>query len=325
MTKKLFSPFLLASLLSGACLYGQDDSSKTEEKPTPAQEEVLSQLKAKLKDPDVPRDQHHVIEKKIVRYYLSQKDLGNAIIHMQRSIDLQEKPDAQEYQALGQYLIEEKRLDEAITLLRSGQAKYPDSMDIAYLLTFPLRDQEKWKEAVSQYEKLEMLSKEASPQGLSDNFYFQYGAAVERAGDVDRAAQLFQKSLEKMPQGSERNKLRATVLNYLGYMWLEKDMNIDVAGELIKKASKLDPDSGAIADSLGWYYFKKEQYVEAMNELGRAESMMEEADPVVMDHIAQTFFKIGKKEQALTYLEKALKLDPDNKEFQARLKEYQKN
>ena len=59
--------------------------------------------------------------------------------------------------------------------------------------------------------------------------------------------------------------------------------------------------------------------------MARAESMMEEPDPVVMDHIAQTFFKIGKVEQALTYLEKAIKLDPDNKEFQERLKEYRKN
>ena len=162
---------------------------------------------------------------------------------------------------------------------------------------------------------------------MSDNFYFQYGAAVERSGDVDRAAQLFQKSLERMPKGAERNKLRATVLNYLGYMWLEKDMNIDVSGELIKKACQ---DGSRIRRHRRQPRMvlssRRRKYIEAMNELARAESMMEEPDPVVMDHIAQTFFKIGKVEQALgPIMEKAIKLDPDNEEFQDRLKEYQKN
>ena len=97
--------------------------------------------------------------------------------------------------------------------------------------------------------KCEELSNVQAPGGLNHQIYFQYGAAVERSGDIDKAAQLFQKSLERIPEDDRQDEFRATVLNYLGYMWIENDKNIDVAGELVKKAAKLNPDSGAIADS----------------------------------------------------------------------------
>ena len=192
--------------------------------------------------------------------------------HLQNSIDLQEKPVVQEYLALGRMLVQSEKHVEAEALLKAGQKHYPDSMDLAFLMTFPLRYQEKWDDAVKQYETIEKLAEEETAGSLNHTLYFQYGSALERAGKIDRAAQLFQKALELTPGGEKEDEFRATVLNYLGYMWLENDKNIDVAGELIKKASKLEPDSGPIADSLGWYYFKKERYIEAMNELVRAEA-----------------------------------------------------
>jgi tetratricopeptide (TPR) repeat protein len=284
----------------------------------------IASLKAELKDEATPKAEHHQIEKEIARNYLAMEDFENAMIHLQNSINLQENPAAPEYLALGRLYIQQEKLAEAVKVLEAGQKKHPDSMDMAFLLTFPLRYQEKWAEAVKQYEKIEELSKAQTASGLNHEVYFQFGSAVERVGDFDKAAQLFQKSLERIPDGDEQNQFRATVLNYLGYMWIENDKNIDVAGELIKKAAKLEPDSGAIADSLGWFYFKKERYIEALNELVRAESLMEESDHTVLDHIAQAYHKTGNAKEALSYMEKAVKLAPDNAAYKARLAEYSK-
>jgi tetratricopeptide (TPR) repeat protein len=290
-------------------------------------EEEIKELKAQLESEETEKAERHSIEKQIARSYLALNDFDNAIKHMQNSIELQEKPAVQEFLALGRMLLQQEKHGQVETLLKDGQKHYPGSMDLAFLLSFAYRYQEKWQEAVEQYAKIEQLAETLTPNGLNHEVYFQYGSAVERTGDIDKAAQLFQKALERTPSSGDKNEneFRATVLNYLGYMWVENDKNIDVAGELIKKASKLQPDSGAIADSLGWYYFKKERYIEAMNELVRAEALMEEKDHVVMDHIAQTFYKIGNKSEALSYMGKALKLDPDNKDYQARLKEYTDN
>ena len=316
----------LTLALSANQLRSQDQSSPPATTPNLANDRLLREitdLEAELIDPQTPREQQHLIHKKLARSYNRLQDYEKAIVHLEDSIKLQKTPPVQEFQALGQLLFEHNKDKEAVKLLRDGQKLYPDSLDLSFLLTFPLKRQEKWKAAIEEYENIKRISDEQTPNGLTDQFYFQYGGAVERAGDIDKAAQLFQKSLEIMPPGRERNALRSLVLNYLGYMWLENDMNIEVAGQLVKKAAKLDPDSGAIADSVGWYYFKTERYIEAMKELVRAESLMEDQDPVVMDHIAQTFFKIGNKEEAVAYMEKAIKLDPDNEKFQNRLKLYQ--
>ena len=286
--------------------------------------EEIADLKAELKDEATPKTEHHQIEKEIARNYLALEDFENAIIHLQNSIKLQDDPAAPEYLALGRLLIQQQKFIDAVTVLEAGQKKYPDSMDMAFLLSFPLRYLEKWADAVKQYEKIEELSKAQTASGLNHEVYFQFGSAVERTGDFDKAAQLFQKSLERIPDGDEQNQFRATVLNYLGYMWLENDKNIDVAGELIKKASKLEPDSGAIADSLGWFYFKKERYIEALNELVRAEALMEESDHTVLDHIAQAYHKTGNQKEAIAYMEKAVKLAPENADYKARLAEYSK-
>ncbi|MDF1813072.1 MAG: tetratricopeptide repeat protein [Verrucomicrobiales bacterium] len=313
MTRNLLRLLTCTFILAATAVFAQEAVDRKEE---------IAELKAKLDKKETEKDDRHLIEKQIARSYLALEDFDNAIIHLQNSINLQEKPAVQEYMALGRLLIQTEKLDDATGLLEAGQKLYPDSMDIAFLLTFPLRYQEKWQEAVKQYESIEALAETQTPTGLNHEIYFQYGAAVERTGDIDKAAQLFQKALERIPDGSEQSEFRATVLNYLGYMWVENNKNIDVAGELIKKAAKLDPESGAIADSLGWYYFKKERYIEAMNELVRAEAMMEDRDHTVMDHIAQTFYKIGNKKEAVTYMEKAIELEPGNQEYKKRLKEY---
>jgi tetratricopeptide (TPR) repeat protein len=103
-------------------------------------------------------------------------------------------------------------------------------------------------------------------------------------------------------------------------------MNIDEAGELIKTAVDLDPDSGAIADSLGWFYFKKGRFEEALKELLRSEMLLEgegeEADAVILDHIAQAYYSLGRKEKAIEYMERAAKLEPDKKEYSVRLSQY---
>ena len=100
-------------------------------------------------------------------------------------------------------------------------------------------------------------------------------------------------------------------------------MNLDEAGELIKTAVDLDPESGAIADSLGWYYFKRNRFEEAKEELLRAEQLIETPDPVIFDHIAQAFFMLGEREEALDYMRKAVEMDPENQEFRNRLKSYE--
>lgn len=267
------------------------------------------------------------IHRELGRIYLGREDYQGAIVHFREAMKLTSGT-AEEYEAIGRMIIFGAQMPaEAVTFLERGAYLHPDDARLPNLLTFALSQLEKYDQAVPWFEKVLTLAQQSQPELLDASFYFRYGACVERAGDIDRATTLFRTTMDllaKEDAEDERVKaLRAETYNYLGYMWLENDKNIDEAGELIKEAAALSPESGAIADSLGWFYFKKGRYEEAKRELLRAEGLVKEPDGVIYDHLGQTFFKLNDREKAIEYLKKALELEPDNTDFQKRLAEFE--
>lgn len=236
---------------------------------------------------------------------------------------------AEEYAIIGRMILFDANLpDKAVRLLERGAYLHPEDSRLPYLITFALPALERYEDAVRWFETTEELAGQSQPEMLDAVFYYRYGASVERSGDINQASDLFRKSMEllaKLDADDERSRdLRAEVYNYLGYMWLENDMNVDEAGELIKEALSLVPESGAITDSLGWFYFKKGKYEDALRELEKAESMVSEPDSVIYDHLGQTHFHLGNLSEAVDLLTKAVELDPDSEEFRDRLAEYRK-
>lgn len=267
------------------------------------------------------------VHRELGRLFLGREDYQSAIVHFREAMKLTSGT-AEEYDAIGRMIIFGAQMPaEAISFLERGAYLHPDDPRLPFLLTFALSQLERYPDAVPWFEKTLELAGQSQPELIDASFYFRFGACVERAGDLDRATAHFRTCMDllaKEDSDDERVKaLRAETYNYLGYMWLENDMNLDEAGELIKEAAALSPDSGAIADSLGWFYFKKGRYEEAKRELLRAESLVEKPDGVIFDHLGQTFFKLNDREKAVEYLKKAVELEPDNDEFQKRLADYE--
>lgn len=236
---------------------------------------------------------------------------------------------AREFSEVAELLINTRKPKEALPLLDRAAHLYPDDLNICLLQSRAYSAAEDWKNSVVAFEKAERLATLSLPATLSDRFYFSFGAARERSGDVDGAAVLFRRSLELLTKSDanledeDNRRFAAQVYNYLGYMWIEKDMKIPESGELIKKAFQLDPTSGAIMDSVGWYYFKKGDYQEALEMLQKSARHMEENDPVVFDHIAQALFKLGRKAEAVEHMKQAVALDPNSEELKKRLEEFE--
>ena len=265
----------------------------------------------------------------IATAYKELGDASNSVKHERLALKIG-KGSAKDYLRVAREMVSENLHEEAIKFLKEALYLFPDNPEFPWLITFPLRNTNQFKEATKYYEACEKIAKVHRPEMLGDRFYFNFASTVERDGDFDRAAKLFKKTIEliaKQNPENEDRKFTALVYNYLGYMWIENDMNIDEAGELIKTAVDLDPESGAIADSLGWFYFKKGRYEEAKKELLRAESQMEQdgepLDAVILDHIAQTYYALGQKDKAIDYMQRAVKLEPEKKEYSERLASYQ--
>ena len=270
--------------------------------------------------------QNATILRQIAAIYIQRRDYAVAVPYFQRALAIA-KGTVDEYKAVAGVMIEERQSEAAIDFIKEAAYLFPESPDFPLLLTYPYSFEEQWGEAVKQFEKALKLGEESKPEMFNESFYFRFAAATERKGNIKRAEKLFQKTIEllsKLSPDEEVKQLTATTYNYLGYMWLEHDMNVDEAGELIKTAADLDPESEAIADSLGWFYFKKGDYEKARDELLRAEELMgepgkEEAE--ILDHIGQVFYKLGEQEKALEYLSKAVELDPGNPDYSSNLEE----
>jgi len=91
-------------------------------------------------------------------------------------------------------------------------------------------------------------------------------------------------------------------LNYVGYTWADKNLNLDMALEYIRKAVDLMPDDGYIRDSLGWIYFKMGDVNQAIIELEKASEMVQD-DPVIKEHLGDVYLQTNQPEKALAVYE----------------------
>lgn len=263
------------------------------------------------------------LREKVIGLLLRTERYGEAIPLLREKLEL-EDGSVNEHVALGQLMIQAEELETAVSFLEEASERFPDSAEIAYLLTFPLTQLERWEAATEQFEKTITLAEDANPRLLNGQFYFQYGAGQERAGNFAEAETLLRKAIELIEEQDpnvEQPEFLATVLNYLAYMWIDRGENLEEAGPMAQNAAKLDPSSGAIADTVGWYFFQKGEYPQALVWLKKAVSLIEFPDPVILDHLGQTLVKLDEKEIAAEYFREALELDPKNEELKERISE----
>lgn len=210
--------------------------------------------------------------------------------------------------------LEQKKFDDALATLETMRAKFPDLYLVPFYTGLVKLEQKQYADALQAFARAEsMADTAADPVEMDSSFYFYYGSAAERTGDIDRAAKLFRRSLELKPDNH-------AAMNYLGYMWAEKGMHLDEAHDLIDKALELEPDSPAYIDSLGWVLYQKGQYAEAYKHLKRAAELIVD-DVIVFDHVADALIKLGRVKEAIDYLRKALKVEPDNQAIKDKLRQ----
>jgi Flp pilus assembly protein TadD len=199
----------------------------------------------------------------------------------------------------------------ALTSARAALAAAPESRDAAVTLAELLRDTDKVDDAVRVLDTLI-----ARPSSASDwRLLFLRGTIQAEAGRKVLSEKDVAAALVIAPDQPE-------LLNYLGYMWIDRGDNLPKALEMVKKAVALQPRSGAIIDSLGWGYYRMGDYGLAVTTLERA-VLLEPADPDVNDHLGDAYWKVGRKIEAQFQWARVLTLDSSDEakaKAQAKLK-----
>jgi len=177
---------------------------------------------------------------------------------------------------------------EAIRRLRNIVATSPEDLDAVSVLGDLLRYDEDYVAAAEAYGKALEITGGEQPSDW--RFYYVRGIAYERAKQWTKAEEDFLKALELNPDQPQ-------VLNYLGYSWIDQDMHLERALEMIETAVAAQPQDGYIIDSLGWAFYKLDRMDEAVETLERAVMLLPN-DPEINDHLGDAYWKVGRKLEA---------------------------
>lgn len=177
---------------------------------------------------------------------------------------------------------------EALRRLGNIVATRPDDLDAVSVLGDLLRYDEQYIPAAEAYTKALELT---GGENASDwRFYYVRGIAYERAKQWPKAEADFLEALKLNPDQPQ-------VLNYLGYSWIDQDMNLEPALEMIEKAVKAVPQDGYIVDSLGWAFYKLGRLDEAVTTLEQA-VLLRPNDAEINDHLGDAYWKAGRRLEA---------------------------
>ncbi len=202
----------------------------------------------------------------------------------------------------------EGRMDEAINYVISRIRDGVKSPSLYRFGVALLQEGKKYDKAI-----------EVAKEGLSNfpdaiELYYQLAFVYDEMDDFDKA-------IEQMENILRINPDHPDALNYIGYIWAERGVNLEEAEEKIKKALSIKPDDGFIVDSLGWVYYQKGMYKQALKELQRALKLAGD-DPVILEHLGDVYLKLNNKLLAIESYKKALNLDMREKDRSRIKKKY---
>ncbi|WP_163339725.1 tetratricopeptide repeat protein [Desulfopila sp. IMCC35008] len=208
-------------------------------------------------------------------------------------------------------LRQEKRIEVALRLLQTAIDDEETRHPLFYALLSSL-----YQEQGNDVASLEALvsGNKAFPE--NDLLLYEQALLLERTGDHDQAMTTMTKVLTLKPDHAE-------ALNFIGYSWADKNINLDKAHEYILRAVEQEPENGYIRDSLGWVLFRLGLLDEAREQLNKALEL-EPDDPHIYDHLgdvhtaAQDFEKARKSyERAIEMFESDEKIDEIKKKIDA--------
>ena len=110
----------------------------------------------------------------------------------------------------------------------------------------------------------------------------------------------------------------ALILNNYSYSLAERNIKLEEALRMSKKAVESDPKNSSYLDTIGWIYYMLGDYNKAKKYV--EESLNEDAkSATVNDHLGDIYLKLGNKNSALEYWKKASSLEPDNEKFKSKI------
>jgi len=198
-----------------------------------------------------------------------------------------------------------EQIDKALSILNrlaKGEKKPAVLIKIGDLY----RHREQYQKALDMYNR---AAKEIDGEITKDYWTLHYvrGIAYEQLKQWDKAEKELKAALKLQPN-------HPYVLNYLGYSWVDRNINLDKATKMIQKAVNARPNDGYITDSLGWAMYRNADYRGAVGVLERAVELLP-YDPTINDHFGDALWRVGRKLEAKYQWNRAINNSKNEKQI----------
>jgi len=292
----------------------------------------VNQALAELNQLKTYTGQPQRVDLTIARLYAKQGHYNKAAAILEKVLDKENLSEARYF--LSVLLAQQRKYGRALKQLRLIDQSAPEYSDGLLLQVRLLKEQGKAEEArqlleshldagklrtaemyamlsaLYQIEGRDDIGKKVLLQGLEyfpndDNLLYEYGLLLEDSGDHIAALAVMQKIISIKPDN-------AAALNFVGYSWADKKINLDQALEYIQRAIELKPDDGYIRDSLGWIYYRLGKLDQAIKELETAVQLSPE-DAAILEHLGDVYLEKGRVHDALQTYRQAVKFATEDK------------
>lgn len=254
--------------------------------------------------------------------------------------------DAKSHSIYGDFLIREKRYEEALSAF--NKVLELDKSRFAIWNQVILLESE-----LNNTESVFQLSKEASELFPLQPVFFLYGgiAALQlkkyqecvdmlkeglgvsmgnptmRAqmhaslGDAYHALKKFNESDENYDRALKIDPNNTYVLNnYAYYLSLRKE-KLDKARLMAEKANALEPNNSSYLDTYAWVLFQSGEFNEALGWIEKAIQHGGSGSAVIIEHKGDIYFKLGKLDEAMDWWKKALAKDEKNENLKRKIQD----
>ncbi len=249
-----------------------------------------------------------------VYFYLGRvyEDTGNtaqAIVGYKKAYEL--KPGSDLLIHIGYLYSQRKNFTEATRYMDRVISMEPENSKPYFFKGLVDSQRDSYSSAERHFKKAIELQRD------NDTYHFYLATALEKQNKLAETIESLKLAIQYNPKNDK-------AYNFLGYLYADRNMNIEESITLIKKALEFEPTNGAYLDSLGWAYYRKGEFRRALENLIEAEEQLnreKNPDAVVFDHIGDAYRKIGDIKKAVEYWKKSILLKKDPK-IEKKIKEH---
>ncbi len=176
---------------------------------------------------------------------------------------------------------------------------FPGDADFWSFYAGSLQGREKFEQAVSSFKKALALD------STNTNALTSLPVIYEQLEMFTQCDSLYEAALKRLPEND-------LLLNNFSYSLSERNLQLNRALEMAKKAVSKKPKNAAYLDTIGWIYYKLGDFEQAEKYIKNSVDLRQNS-PVVLEHLGDVYSKMGNLSKAQDYWLKSLEIDNNNR------------